>query len=55
VHGSKCVCYLAEKAQWMTEFQKNAVADKETREFLYLTQRKGHRQVVFESIELPCE
>jgi hypothetical protein len=35
--GIDGIIFLAEKAQWIQEFQKNAVADKETREFL-----KGH-------------
>ena len=32
--GIDGIIFLAEKAQWIQEFQKNAVADKETREFL---------------------
>jgi hypothetical protein len=35
--GIDGIIFLAEKAQWIREFQKNAVADKEMREFL-----KGH-------------
>ena len=35
--GIDGIIFLAEKAQWIQEFQRNAVADKETREFL-----KGH-------------
>src|SRR4030067_847530 len=32
--GIDGIIFLAEKAQWIREFQKNAVADKETRDFL---------------------
>ena len=32
--GIDGIIFLAEKAQWIEEFQKNAVADKQTREFL---------------------
>jgi hypothetical protein len=32
--GIDGIIFLAEKAQWIQEFQKNAVADKETRGFL---------------------
>jgi hypothetical protein len=35
--GIDGIIFLAEKAQWIREFQKNAVADKEMRDFL-----KGH-------------
>jgi hypothetical protein len=35
--GIDGIIFLAEKAQWIREFQKNAIADKEMREFL-----KGH-------------
>jgi hypothetical protein len=32
--GVDGIIFLAEKADYIREFQKNAVADKETREFL---------------------
>jgi len=35
--GVDGIIFLAEKAQYIEEFQKKAVADKQTREFL-----KGH-------------
>ncbi|NLD65840.1 MAG: hypothetical protein GX648_04620, partial [Crenarchaeota archaeon] len=35
--GIDGIIFLAEKAQYIEEFQKKAVADKQTREFL-----KGH-------------